>query len=368
MRRIASFLLLFSGLLGMPLLASADPRYAITAIAGADSYAYGINNLGQVVGSMTSGTDTHAFVATAGVLTDIGLQFSGSSYAVAINDHGQVVGNGGAGGYIYSGGSVTAIPGDGWTANGINNGGTVVGQMWVPLPDGGFTGHGYSYLNGTVTDLGTLPIGDTSRAYGINSAGDIVGAAANVFNGAPNRPEDPFLYHNGVMTGLGNFGGVWSGATAINDLGQVVGFSGTEYIPSTGNLYPTSAFLYDGGVLHKLGALEPLADSAARDINNLGQVVGVSFLGNLSHAFLYDHGAMVDLNALIDPASGWLIEDADGINDLGQIAARACREGVCQAVRLDLIPAVPEPSMAALLLAGVGGVAGMSSVRRRRAA
>ena len=356
MRRITSCLLLFSTLLGTPLLAAADPRYAVIAIGGADSYANGINNLGQVVGSLSYGGDAHAFVWTDGVLTDIGLQVSGSSYAAAINDHGIVVGNGGSGGYVYSGGGVTTLPGDGMTANGINNGGTIVGQMWYTAPDGELYRHGYSYLNGTVTDLGTLPIGDDSRAFGINSAGDIVGAAANVFNGAPNRPEDPFLYHNGVMTSLGNFGGVWSGATAINDLGQVVGFSGLFERPGSDQLYPANAFLYDGGVLHNIGALSPLADSAAYDINNLGQVVGISLLDGLTRAFLYDHGSMVDLNALIDPASGWLVESARGINDLGQIAARACKDGICQAVRLDLIPAVPEPPMVALLLAGVAFV------------
>jgi len=366
MRRITSTLLLLSALAGTPLLAAADPRYAVTTVAGADSYAYDINNLGQVVGAMAAGADTHAFVWSGGALTDIGLQFAGSSDAAAINDHGQVVGTGGAGGYLYSGGSVTAIPRDGSGAYGINNGGMVVGEMWVATPEGDMRRHGYSYLDGTVTDLGTLPIGDDSRAFAVNSAGDIVGAAASVVNGAPNWPNDPFLYHNGVMTDLGTLGGIWSGATAINDLGQIVGYAGMPFDPDTGNLYPSSAFLYDGGVLHNLGSLAPGADSGARDINNLGQIVGFALLDGMSRAFLYEHGAMVDLNALIDPASGWVVEDAAAINDLGQIAARACKGGVCQAVRLDLVPAVPEPPMAALLLAGVAAMRVGRARRRRR--
>ncbi len=55
---------------------------------------------------------------------------------------------------------------------------------------------------------------------------------------------------------------------------------------------------------------------------------------------------MVDLNTLIDPASGWVITDANGINGAQQIAATACRGGAigeCYAVRLDLVSAVPEP-------------------------
>jgi hypothetical protein len=44
--------LLAAAALAVPLLASADPRYAVTAVAGAGSWASDINKLGQVVGSM----------------------------------------------------------------------------------------------------------------------------------------------------------------------------------------------------------------------------------------------------------------------------------------------------------------------------
>lgn len=43
------------------------------------------------------------------------------------------------------------------------------------------------------------------------------------------------------------------------------------------------------------------------------------------------------LNALIDPRQGWNITDAQAINDAGQIAATAFRNGRSYAVRLDLI-------------------------------
>jgi probable HAF family extracellular repeat protein len=371
--------LLAAAALAAPLLAAADPRYAVTAVAGADSWASDINNLGQVVGSMSSGGAYHGFVYGGGVLTDIGTLGGANSGAMAINDHGVVVGNaemdasGNSYGFVYSGGAMSALAGgDYMQAYGINNNGTVVGSMFVTTPDDTYR-HGYAMTGGAVTDLGTLPYGDGSRAFAINNHGDVVGAAANMVGGAPNYPEDPFLYHDGVMTGLGNMGGPWSSALSVNDHGQVVGYLGMDPWSIPDELYPTTAFLYENGAMHVLGGAAPAWASLATDINNLGQVVGSFRPGpDGDHAFLYENGEMTDLNTLIDPASGWTITGAAAINDLQQIAARACRAGVCQAVTLDLVSAVPEPPMIALLAAGLAlglarGKGGFRlPVRRRR--
>lgn len=350
-------------LLAAPMLANADPLYTVTPVAGADSTAADLNNLGQVVGWMNSGGNYHAFVSTGGSPTDLGTLGGSTSSATSINDLGQIVGGSYVGGdayyhgFIVNGGSMSALPGpDYLRASAINNAGTVAGEMTVSTPDGDQV-HAYTYSNGSFTDLGTLPIGDGSRAMGINNAGDVVGAANNVIGGAPNFPEDPFMVHDGKMIDLGTLdvNGIWSGATAINDHGQIVGYAGLAYYPANpAELYPQTAFLYQNGVLTNLGGLAPHWSSTATDINNLGQIVGSANLSDvLSHGFLYQNGKMIDLNTLIDPATGWTIEGAAAINDLQQIAATACRNGVCQAVRLDLVPAVPEPPAVALLLAGL---------------
>jgi probable HAF family extracellular repeat protein len=294
------------------------------------------------------------------------------SGANAINDLGQVVGNasdssGVNHAFLYSGGSMSALSGgSSMQANGINNSGTIVGSMFVTTPDDSYM-HAYSLSGGTLSDLGTLSYGDGSRAFAVNNHGTVVGAAANVFNGFPNRPEDPFIFQGGVMTGLGNLGGPWSAATSINDYGQVVGFLGVSSLPGDpGEIYPTTAFLYANGEMTVFGGTTPAWSSLAYDINNLGQVVG-AFRPEpgIDHAFLYENGELTDLNTLIDPVSGWTIAGASAINDLQQIAANACRAGVCQAVRLDLVSAVPEPSMFGMLAAGLAlGLARRGGVRR----
>jgi probable HAF family extracellular repeat protein len=62
-------------------------------------------------------------------------------------------------------------------------------------------------------------------------------------------------------------------------------------------------------------------------INAFGQVVGYSENGNLDiHAFIYDGGAMYDLNSLIPAGSGELFA-AYGINDGGPIVGSGTLDG-----------------------------------------
>jgi probable HAF family extracellular repeat protein len=75
--------------------------------------------------------------------------------------------------------------------------------------------------------------------------------------------------------------------------------------------------------------------SGAWDINNSGQVVGVSasqIREEAPHGFLYDASAatpkMIDLNTLIPADSGWTIRDATAINSKGKIAATGHKDGV----------------------------------------
>jgi probable HAF family extracellular repeat protein len=364
-------------LLAAPLHAQADPRYNVTPVAGAGGWASDINGSGQVAGTMLVSQAQHAFLFSNGMVTDIGALAGMPTTAARMNDVGQVVGTTGDAntftGFIYGNGSLLPVTGTNIrTAVGINNAGAVTGTAFVPLPNGDAEYHTYISSNGVYTDLGTLPGRLESRGYDINSAGHIAGAVSPPVGGPPNYPTNPMLYHDGVMSdlGAGGYMGPWSHANAVNDLDQVVGILGVNFPDAGADLYPTLAFLYQNGVLGTLGGFGPNLSSWAADINNLGQIVGGGNFDAVGsrHAFLYQDGRLLDLNALVDPASGWLIEDATAINDLGQIAGRACMGGNCYAVRLDLVSAVPEPAPAALLLAGLGlmGTLLRRPVRRRR--
>src|SRR5262245_11606554 len=71
------------------------------------------------------------------------------------------------------------------------------------------------------TDLGTLG-GSSSLGCGINSLGQVVGYSDTNFFGDPRA----FVFSNGVMTSLGAFpGGNFSIAYGINASGHVVGES-----------------------------------------------------------------------------------------------------------------------------------------------
>jgi probable HAF family extracellular repeat protein len=107
--------------------------------------------------------------------------------------------------------------------------------------------------------------------------------------------------------------GIQGAAAAINDRGQVVG-SGTFGMK-------THPFLFDRGRTINLGVLHTGASEygTATDINNRGQVVGGSITADggedsPEHAFLWEHGRMIDLGTL-----GGSFSRATSINERGQV-------------------------------------------------
>jgi probable HAF family extracellular repeat protein len=114
-------------------------------------------------------------------------------------------------------------------------------------------------------------------------------------------------------------GGDYSSAKGINDAGVVVGES-TEVTAGVTNL---QAFIYQNGSMSSMrvqAAALGADSSAASAINNLGQIVGYLGFGQITQAFLFDGTNIVNLNQYIPPSSGFAnLSSAYGINDKGQI-------------------------------------------------
>jgi probable HAF family extracellular repeat protein len=189
--------------------------------------------------------------------------------------------------------------------------------------------HAFLY-DGTMHDLGTLG-GTTSSGLDINDADQVTGEAQVLGDVA----EHAFVY-DGTMHDIGTLGGTNSTGWAINAGGHVTGSSQV-----TGDV-AYHAFLYDG-TMHDIGTLGG-SYAFGSGINASGTVVGSSFTAGdlMSHAFVYSGASgMVDLNTLIHPLSGWELEAAFAINNVGQITGSGYFDGQYRAF---LLTPAPEPA------------------------
>jgi len=218
------------------------------------SFAVGINNSDQVIGSMVmpayvGGGVWRATVWQSGAIsTDVqwktlagdypNVQWA-NTYGVAINDLGQVVGtsqsNTGWRPFIYSNGLMTE-----------------------------FTANGYDFSGVGPTD--------------INNLGTIVGNGLGVGG---------FILSNGTVKLLSFEGGQFSKALSVNDYNLVVGMATVHDAYQSGH-----AFMFDGQAMTDLSLLPEVAAagwselSYANDINNAGQIVGYGQINGEQHAFL----------------------------------------------------------------------------------
>jgi hypothetical protein len=267
------------------------------------AYAYGINDLGTVVGvsdkPAPNGMDT---LGTRAVRWN-----AGSTTAVELGNLGTDV-NGNTGSTAYD----------------VNNSGTVVGIAFKH-ESGVYVGQRAVRWEGgstVATELETLGIDNSgvglSYASGINDDGTVIGTSTK--------------YEGGVDMGLRavKWNSTSTSPTELGNLGtDSLGFTRSEALGlNDDNLVVGNARKYVSGV-------------------NVG-----------TRAVLWrENGAAVDINRFIDPASGWLLESAQAISGGGWIKGVGLFDpdgasGQAAYSRLFLIQ-IPEPgTWTAILLMG----------------
>ena len=352
--------------MGLTLLSSDATLHAapitvvdLGGLGGSESVAYRINANGMIVGwsQLASGATRGFYTDGNGVLTQLNVPGNSDTFARAINDSGTIAGvayiGGQSHGILWNGSTITDFgPNSGLTA--INASGQVTG--------GNGSGHAFISSNGATTDLGALSGGGWTAAYGINDSGmvagygDVGGSTFRAFVGSAQTG----------LTQLGTLGGWDSWATGINNKGQVIGHA--EVASGYSHAFVTGA----GKALVDLGTLGgPNVNSIANGINSLGAIVGSSYLTNgAQHGFVFSGGQMLDLNSFLTPNSGWVLNQAFGIDNFGNVVGTGTFNGKAHAFLLDPLPlagpaasSIPEPGTFALI--GIAGLA-FRAFRRRR--
>ena len=325
-----------------PLQVAADVRYSIVDLGRMQPTS--INSHGMVAGSLVISGDYHA-VTYDGVVHDLGVPTGYSrSFGERINDLGQVavqatpIGDLNGGSAFLYGGSyhliLAGVPvGTNYAVfpNGINNSGHMVG---ISLSNGPW------FYDGSIHYLPSLQF-----VGGINNLDHYTGAGPSRVGG---------VWYDGTLHSIRNAAGqIVNGAgESINDLDQIAG----SYNDSIGLAH---GFVYKNGVFQDVGTPGvPIGRSDLFSINTGGTAVGrawVVFPDQTSeeHAMLFDT-ALHDLNNWIDPASAWTLNEADAINNSGEIVGFGTLNGHLNEGYL-LIP-VPEPGIA-LLVAGLAPLA-----------
>lgn len=340
--------------------ASGAPLYRVEALAPSergDGEARAINVAGDVAGRF----DGSAFVWHAGAMTRIPAQRSFSlgdafsSIATAIARDGTAAGHDGeyipcsmsglelASAVRFAHGEMSFVDRsrDGecsFEVDGMNDFGTLVGES-------GYRGF-VRFANGreiVVRPLSTRPEYNGTRATAIDNEGHVVGGTT--INVPPiGRPyasnDEAYVIHAFFLTldgdaqrmrDLGAIPGFRNTyATALNEDGVVVGYSGTtsgaKWTRVSG---PSHAWVWQRGRMTDLGA-GIIGDTFAYGINDASVIVGCAG----KNAVRWMNKRMEDINALIDRRSGWHVKCARAINRSGMIAAIATHGGKSLPVRL----------------------------------
>lgn len=237
-------------------------------------------------------------------------------------------------GFRWQNGHMTALPpfpgGYSSYATGVNDLGQVVGWAENGVHDS--TCDTTSQIlqfraaiwqpNGQMQELPPLPGDTTSAATAINDLGQVVGISGDcgiAVGGVSARHA--VLWQNGVPVDLGNLGGdAWNTPTAINNQGTIVGFA--NLAPGTARTFVGFVWTPAGG-MKSLGKITGDLRSEALGINEKGQIVGLSRGGPfVFRAVMWQNGQLIDVNNVTTPGSPFLLLAGD-IDQQGHIVGEA---------------------------------------------
>jgi probable HAF family extracellular repeat protein len=289
----------------------------------------GINNSGHVVGGYTNSSNSGLNLVSTNFH---GSYFDGSSYTT-IDANFSIPNN-----------PYYLIHSSGTYLSGINNSNAIVGFQ---INDDNYSS--FEYKSGAFTTI-DVPnaISYTTKAYGINDNGDIVGSYRDI-NGTHG-----FVY-NSSLTAF----------TTIDDP-KATGFTEIFGINNHGDLvgryydFPAGSiehgFLYSGSQFTTIddpntAITSPGSGNSATGINNAGDVVGTYVNQTGGHGFLYKNGSYTTID---NPALTIWGNDARGINDYGQIVLNHYSQG-----SIATPASVPVPAAAWLFGTGLLGFLGM---------
>ncbi len=280
-----------------------DPTYSIDTGTFRTVGVSQINDLGQVLGTVTGSTGSHPFLYSDGGYTSLDVPGAITTVATQLNNAGQIIGRyndaTGSHSFLYQDGNYTeiAVPDAAFTtALQISSAGKILAEYFDS------TGlHPFIDDNGSNTTLSvpgaTSTIVRNSTGAGgnilsaINDADQVIGAYVDAAG------SHSFLYSDGSYTTLAVPGATSTIAAQINNAGQVLG---TYTAPSDSGPSVTRSFVYSDGAYTPIAV--PGATTTADQINDAGQVAGVYSDQTGSHLFLDTDGTYVTINPPPSPA------------------------------------------------------------------
>lgn len=309
-------------------------------------FMHDVNDDGVAVGSAQVGGSFHGFRWTErGGFTDLATQpgFGAQSYTSAIAPNGAISGqsdHGDGTGTLYgyrwtaSGGRVEICP-SGCSVWDLNGAGQVVGLL-----PGRDTTTWQAFLwtaQAGVHALGTLG-GARSSASGVSETGLVVGNA-QLAGSPPDDVGHAFLYDaRAAHPALEDLnarartpGWVLRSANDVNDA-FVVGYGSHDGQSRAFRLSLQTGAVDDLGTIGSGSSIGWAVDAA-------GDVIGwVAVDAHTNVAFVWSPslGKMTALGDLVDPASGWQLQQANGINSHGVIVGMGTHHGVPVGFQLTL--------------------------------